>query len=118
MVAPLALVTALAALVGVAVTAVPAVRDRPVARWHLGVAAVVELAVVVQAVLAVVSLVGGHRPASPATFGGYLLTVLLVLPFTAAVALEERTRWGSAALALGFLTVSVLMGRLTVTWMP
>lgn len=116
MIATLALAISLAALAGLSLAAAWAALDRPVSRLHLGVAVAVEIGVVVQAVLAVGDLIGGHRPPSLATFLGYLLTTLLVLPFTAAIALEERTRWGSGTLAVGFLTVSVLMLRLTVTW--
>ena len=107
---------ALAALLCAAYVGYAAVRDRAAGTPHLAVAAAIEVVVLVQVVVAVVQLARGHRPESTATFLGYLVVTPLVLPFTGFIALDERTRWGSAALALGLVTVAALVGRLGTLW--
>ena len=75
------------------------------------------LVLVVQLVAAAVVLLGTDRDvAEPATFGAYLVTVVLVLPFGAALALVERSRWGSAALLVALLTVAAMEVRLDTIW--
>ena len=54
--------------------------------------AVVEALVVVEVVLAVARLIGGDRPVETATFVGYLVTALVLLPVAGILASEfERT---------------------------
>jgi hypothetical protein len=95
-----------------------AARDRWLDRWHLVGLAVVELGVLVQAVLAVVALVGGDRPAELLTFIGYLVVTTLFLPAAVGLSLLERTRWGSVIAGAGSIVVAVLMLRLLQTWTP
>ncbi len=47
---------------------------------------------------------------------GYLVTVLLILPFAALWAFAERTRWSSVVLAIAALTVMFLEYRLLQIW--
>ena len=69
-----------------------------------------------QAAIAVVRLLGGERPASVASFVGYLVVSALIVPLAMYWALEERTRWSTLVLAVACLTVSVLIGRLLMVW--
>lgn len=75
------------------------------------------LALVGQLVASAVILLGTDRDVSePATFGAYLVTVVLVVPFGAALALVERSRWGTAALLVALLTVAAMETRLDTIW--
>ncbi|HWS57172.1 MAG TPA: hypothetical protein VN257_01420, partial [Actinotalea sp.] len=83
---------------------------------QLLVAGVVEVLLVLQAFEALVRTAQGQAPADPATFWGYLLTAMLVLPAAAAWAFAERTRWSSVVLAVAAVTVAFLEYRLLVVW--
>jgi hypothetical protein len=91
--------------------------NRRVGRTLLAAAAVGETALLVQVVWAVVRLGGGARPTGGlAVFIGYLAGSLLILPVAAAWGLGERTRWGPAVLAAGFLVMAVLIVRMQQVW--
>jgi hypothetical protein len=79
-------------------------------------AAAVELALVVQGVVAVVAVVGGHRPTETVTFLAYLFTVVLALPAGVSWAMVERTRSGIAVIALAYLVVAAMMLRMLTLW--
>ncbi len=91
-------------------------RNRTVDRHQLAGAALVELAVVAQVAVAAVKLATGQRPSELAVFVGYLVAVLLVLPAGVALALAERTRWGSVLLGAAGLVLAVLVLRLRQVW--
>lgn len=95
-----------------------AFRDQPVKDWHYAGTALVLLLTLVQLAIGVVRLAGGDRPAgdSTAVFVSYLVTVVLVLPVVAVVALSERSRWGSATVAVGAAVLAVLQVRLADVW--
>ena len=97
---------------------VAVIRDRFLGRPELAGLAVLELAVLLQTVVAVVALARGQRPDELWTFIGYLVVTALCLPATAALALAERTRWGSAIAAGGAVVTAVLVLRLTQVWTP
>jgi hypothetical protein len=101
-----------AALSGV----VTAVRGVPPGRVSLALAALAEVAVAVQSVVALVALATGEGPGGTATLVAYLLGVLVVLPLAAAWALVERTRWSGAVLAVGGFTVAVMTARVDMLW--
>ena len=105
------LAVALAAWAGVF-----AVRDRAVILRQLWGGAVVEGAIVLQALVALVLTVRGDGPADGVTFWGYLLTALLLLPIAAAWAFAERTRWSSVVLVVAALTIVVMEWRLVQIW--
>ena len=92
-----------------------AVRDRAVILKQLWGAAVVEGVLVVQLVVAVVLLVQGWH-GDPVMIWGYLVVVLLVLPFAAFVAFAERSRWSSIVLLVATVTVAFLELRLWQIW--
>ncbi|GMA25667.1 hypothetical protein GCM10025864_34260 [Luteimicrobium album] len=91
-------------------------RDRPVILRQLWGASVVEALLVVEAVVAGVLLAGSESVSSPGLFWGYVAASLLVLPFAAAVAFAERTRWSSVVLLLAAVTVAFLQLRMTQVW--
>jgi len=88
-----------------------AVRDRPVILRQLLAGAVIEALIVVEVVVAVLTA-NGSPPADVVTFWGYLVTALVVLPFAAAWAFAERTRWSSVVLVVAALTSAFLQYRL------
>jgi hypothetical protein len=108
-----ALCLALAAWSGITV-----LRDRKVGLSHLAWLGLVEIVVLVQAVIAIARLIGGHHTSSAATFVGYVIGTLLVPPIAGLWGLAERTRWGPAVVAVGALTMTVLMLRWQQVWRP
>jgi ribose/xylose/arabinose/galactoside ABC-type transport system permease subunit len=107
-----AVVTAalLAAVAGVVV----AVRDRPPGRVTLALAAAGSLLTVGQSVAAAVDLVQGRRPPETATYIGYLVGIVVVLPLALTWALAERTRWSGLVVAVGGFTVAIMTARLVM----
>lgn len=114
----LALAIMIGSLVVAAWCLVPVVRDRWIDLTHLAGLAAVEVAVVVQAVIAVVRIAGGTRPVEFSTFVGYLAAAVLLLPFAVVLAFLERTRWGAVIVAAGAFVVAVVMLRLQQVWTP
>lgn len=80
--------------------------------WQLVGAAVVEAVVIAVVGDAVAHIAGGHRPHELATYIGYLIALLLIVPVGAFFALVERTRFGSLILAIAALLTPVLIVRL------
>ena len=77
---------------------------------------VLEILLLVLVGLIVAKLAGGERPASLATLIGYLIAMPLVPVAAAFWGLLERSRWGSAVVAVAGLVASVLMVRLHEIW--
>lgn len=92
------------------------VRDRPVVLRQLWGGAVVEGLLLVQVVVAAVLLWTGSHDIAVGELWGYLVTVLLILPFAAAWAFAERTRWSSVVMVVAALTVVFLEWRLVQIW--
>ncbi len=105
-----------AALLLAVATLIAAVRDRPVNRWHLAGMALVEVLAIVYVVLAVVRLAGGARPHEYATFVGYLVAFVLIVPLAALLARLEPTRWGSIVATVGAVVMPILVVRLQQVW--
>ncbi len=117
MVGPLALVLIGAATVLAAWAAWFVVRDRAVILRQLWGGAVVEGLMVLQAVIALVLVLNGTGSPEPGTFWGYIVVQLMILPFAAAWAFAERTRWSSVVLLVACLTAVFLEYRLLQIWM-
>jgi hypothetical protein len=101
------------ALVG---TVILLVRDEPAGDpMYLGLA-VVELLLVLQLVLGSIALAATSRDVSGVLFVSYLVGVALALPIGAFWSLAERTRAGTAVLALALCTVAALELRLVAIW--
>jgi hypothetical protein len=77
---------------------------------------VLEILLLVLVGLVVARLAGGGRPASLGTLIGYLVAMPLVPVAAAFWGLLERSRWGSAVVAVGGLVAAVLMVRLHEIW--
>lgn len=79
-------------------------------------AIVLEAALLIQAVIAVIRLIGGTQLDEPVTFIAYSVGVLLPLPLGFYLAREERTRWGSLSLCFTAVVVAVMTLRLMQLW--
>jgi hypothetical protein len=91
-------------------------KDRLIDDWMLGLAALIELGVLVQLVRGLSGL--NHVPgdSEKATFAAYLIT-LPFIPFgTAFLAIKEKSRWAMAAIAVGAFAVAVMVLRLQQIW--
>jgi hypothetical protein len=114
---PLTLVVLLAAVSLMAVAAWYAARSRVVDDRLLLVAAVVEVGLLVQLVVALVHL--GTVPggaAEQATFAAYAITLPFVPPAAVFLALKEKTRWAMGVVAVGAFGVAVMTARLQQIW--
>ena len=89
---------------------------RRIGLLHLGVAAVLEVLLLVQAVLAVVAMAGGNTPPETATFVGYLAGVVLVPVAGTLWASNEKTRWAGTVVAVAAAVVAVMAWRLLQLW--
>jgi hypothetical protein len=104
------------ALLLAALGAASTLARRRIGLVHLVGAGLLEAALLVQAVLVVVAMTGGERPADTATFVSYLLGVLLVPVAGVLWARSERTRWAGTVLAVAGLVVAVMVWRLLQLW--
>jgi hypothetical protein len=77
---------------------------------------VLEILLLVLVGLIVAKLAGGGRPASLPTLIGYLVAMPLVPVAAGFWGLLERSRWGSAVVAVAGLVAAVLMVRLHQIW--
>jgi hypothetical protein len=104
------------ALVCVVLGLASTVARRRIGLVHLVAAWVLEAVLVVQAVVAVVALIGGTRPPETAAFIGYLIGVLIVPVAGALWARSEPTRWAGTVLAVAALVAGVMVWRMVQLW--
>jgi hypothetical protein len=102
----------LLALAGIAST----LARRRIGLLHVYGAALLEVLLLVQAVLAVALLVRGDRPADTPTFLGYLVGILLLPVAGTLWARTEPTRWAGTVLAVAAGAVGVMVWRLQELW--
>jgi len=95
-----------------------AARDRWIGVTHLAGLVLLEVALLAQAVAAVVRIAGGERPEEFATFIGYLATSVLVVPLAVVLSVMERTRWGAVIVGAAAVVAAVLTLRLQQVWTP
>jgi hypothetical protein len=93
-----------------------AVRAAPIRNSLLIALAALEVLLLVQLVVGVVLLAGGHRPASTVTFVLYLVGVLLVLPVGTFWSVAEKSRPSTLVLTVACLAVPVMTLRLLQMW--
>lgn len=91
-------------------------RDRWIDVSHLVGLALIEGLLLAQAALALVAIGAGHRPGEYATFLGYLVTSVLMLPAAVGLALLEKTRWGSVVSGSAAVVAAILALRLQQVW--
>ena len=89
---------------------------RRIGTAHLAGAAVLEVLLLVQAVLAVVLLVRGDRPADTPSFLGYLAGIVLLPVAGTLWARSDPTRWAGTVLAVTAAAVGVMVWRLQELW--
>jgi hypothetical protein len=105
------------ALVLAAVSALMLLLKRPVGLLQYIGAAIAEVALAVQVVLAVVKLADGQRPdGGTLIFSLYLAGSLFLIPIATVWARLERSRWGSGVLVIGYLVMAVLIVRMQQIW--
>ena len=105
------------AVLGVALGAwalLMAALDRLPPKLHLQALFLLQAALVVQAVVAVVEM--GEWGGSKGELTGYLVVSALLVPGGLVLAVEERTRWGTLVLAVACLVVGVVQVRLLAVW--
>jgi hypothetical protein len=95
---------------------IQAYRRRPTTEAQMVVAIVLEAALLVQAVIALIGLAGDRELDEPVTFVAYSLGILLPLPLGFYLARIERTRWGSLSLCFTAVVVAVMTLRLMQLW--
>jgi hypothetical protein len=115
-----ALAYTVVALAGVAVIwgLVTAIANKPPGKAQLLYAAGVEAVTVIQSIIAAAMLVGGFRPAEPATTIGYLIGIVILIPIAWLWANVERSRFSGIVLAVAALAVVAMTLRLLVLWTP
>jgi hypothetical protein len=112
----LATIIGVASLAGAGWVLVAVLRNRWIDCTHVVALGALEGALLAQAVLATVWLAQGTRPTELATFVGYLVASVIVLPLAVVLAYMERTRWGSVIVMAACLVNAVLMLRLYQVW--
>lgn len=90
--------------------------DKLINDWLLGLAALVELGVVVQLVRGLVGIGDLDTGERKATFAAYLVTLPFVLALTLWGAIKDKTRWAMFAIAVGAFSVAVMTLRLQQIW--
>lgn len=76
-------------------------------------AGIVEAGILLAGVAAVIRQVQGRLEGDPFVFWGYLITALFILPVCVAWAFADRSKMSSAVMAVGGVTIAVMMWR---TW--
>ena len=92
------------------------VAGRRIGLLHLAGAALLEVLLLVQAVLALAAMAGGDTPADTPTFLGYLSGALLIPVAGALWARSEPTRWAGTVLAVAAAAIGVMVWRLLQLW--
>lgn len=116
MIQPLLMATTVLALVASGGTLVCVIRDRLPGWYVVGALGVLELALLVVCVTGLVQLATTDHQVDGATFAGYLLAMLVLVPAGALWALVERTRFGTAVIILACLSIPVMTMRAQQIW--
>lgn len=103
-----------AALLLALISLITAIRNRPMGIVLLAGLALIEVALLVQAGLAVTRL--SELEQETATFVGYLAGTVVIPPAAVWWGKAERTRWGPGVIAVAGFTVAVMTGRLLQLW--
>lgn len=80
-------------------------------------AALLELLLVAQLVIALVAPATGNQPTgNPIEFFAYLISALVIPPAAILWALLERTRWATVVVGVACLAVAVMIVRMQIIW--
>lgn len=93
-----------------------AATDRAVVLRQLLFGGAVLVALLVQAGVALVVILGGFEPGDAVLFWGYVLTCMLLLPVAGAWAFADRSRWSSVVLAVAAFAIIVMEVRVWQVW--
>lgn len=113
---PLTQVLVAAAILLAAVACGYALFDRLIGNVVFGLAALVELGVLIQLVRGLFGITSLDGTATKATFTAYLVTLPFVLAITVWSAIKDKTRWAMASIAVGSFAVAVMTLRLQQIW--
>ena len=92
------------------------VRDVLPGRFTSALLVLLELGLVGQLVLGLVRVFDDHEGVSVATYVGYLVGALIILPLAAGWAWAERTRNGTGVLLVAVVVLALLFVRLNDIW--
>jgi len=106
----------IASLVVALIALITTIRNRPIGVVLLVGLGLLEVALLVQAVIAIVRLIGGEQVGETVVFLGYLATTVVVPLFGAYWGMAERSRWGTGVVAVACLALPALTGRLLQLW--
>ena len=109
-------VATVVALVLAALGALSTLTRRRTGPAHQVAAALLEAVLLLQAGIAVVRLVGGHRPEETATFIGYLGGVVLVPVAGVLWSRNDPSRWAGTVIGIAALVAAVMVWRLLQLW--
>jgi hypothetical protein len=85
--------------------------------FSLGSAALVELLLVAQLVVAIVAPAVGNPPnGSIAEFYVYLISALIIVPLAVFWALVQRDRWSTVVIGVANLAIAVMVFRMYEIW--
>jgi hypothetical protein len=85
--------------------------------WTVGSLALVELLLIAQVVIAIVSPLAGNPPSgSLLEFWVYLVSAVLLPPLAVGWALLERSRWSTVIMGVAALAIAVMVWRMQVIW--
>lgn len=83
----------------------------------MGAAALVELLLVVQLVIAIIApFVGNHPTGSVTEFYIYIVAALIIPLLAGFWALVERDRWSTVVLGVACLAIAVMVVRMNIIW--
>lgn len=114
MLAPLSTALIVVAVAVLLLAAFYALRDRLINDALLGVIALLELLLIVQAVVGVARI--GDLAAEKATFAAYLFSLPFITPLTTLLAIKEKSRWAMVTIGVGAFAVAVMTVRLDQIW--
>jgi hypothetical protein len=85
--------------------------------WGLvALLALLELALIAQAITGIALLLGTDREIDRLSFVGYLIGPVVIVPVAVVWSAAERTRWSAGVLAVASLSVPVMVVRLGQIW--
>lgn len=107
---------AVSAIAGVLAAVLGLIGRRP-SDSSLAGAALTELLLVAQLVVAIVAPLAGNQPTgSIVEFYAYLISALIIPPAAIAWALVERTRWATVVVGVACLAIAVMVVRMQIIW--
>lgn len=117
MIAGFTAVAVAVALLAGALAIVLGLAGRKPSDLSLAGAALLELLLVAQLVIALVAPATGNQPTgNPIEFFAYLISALVIPPAAILWALLERTRWATVVVGVACLAVAVMIVRMQIIW--